>query len=347
MKKLCKTICSLAVIASMGVAMGGCSKPTETTPKPAENTESASADTFHIGILQLVEHDALDASRKGFTDALAENGYVDGKNIAVDFQNAQNDQSNLKTMSQKFVNDKVDLILAIATPAAQSVATETTEIPILGTAITDYVEAGLIESDEAPNTNVSGTSDRTPVKQQFELMMKILPNTKTVGIMYNSSEANSEVQAKLAMAAAEDLGIAYELGTVTSTNDIPQAVQSLVNKVDAFYIPTDNTFASAMANVTTITNEQKIPVIVGESGSCKGGGLATTGIDYYKLGYQTGKMAVRVIQGEDVSTMPIEYTEDNDICINLDAASTIGVEIPKDVLDSASIIIQNGEVTEK
>lgn len=346
MKKLRNLLTCVAAITAAAMTLGGCSKPAE-APTTPENTETASSEPFSIGILQLVEHEALDASRTGFLDALAEEGYKDGENISVNFQNAQNDQSNLKTMSQKFVNDNVDLILAIATPAAQSVATETTTIPILGTAITDYVEAGLVESNENPTTNVSGTSDRTPVEEQFQLMMKLLPDTKKVGIMYNSSEPNSEIQAKVAMKVAEELGLTYEIGTVTNINDIPQAVQSLVTKVDAFYIPTDNTFASAMVNLTAITNDAKIPVIVGESGPCKNGGLATTGIDYYKLGYQTGKMAVRIIQGEDISTMPIEYAESNDICINLDAANILGIEIPQDVLDSASIIIQDGKVTQK
>lgn len=347
MKKICKTIVSIATIAAMTFAMAGCSKPAEPAEPTEETAENTSETQYHIGILQLVEHEALDASREGFLDALAEAGYKEGENLSVDFQNAQNDQSNLKTMSQKFVNDKVDLILAIATPAAQSVATETTEIPVLGTAITDYVQAGLVENDEAPNTNVSGTSDRTPVEEQFELMTKILPETKTVGIMYNSSEANSEIQANMAQAAAEKLGLKYELGTVTNTNDIPQALQSLLDKVDAFYVPTDNTFASAMPNVTAITNEANLPVIVGENGPCKNGGLATIGIDYYNLGYQTGKMAVEVLEGADISQMPIQYNEDNKIAVNLDTAKTLGIEIPSEILENASILIENGEVTEK
>ena len=280
-----RKICSFAMATTMIFTVAACSsQPTE----PVENQETgeeqtAEGEQFKIGILQLMEHDALDNARNGFLDALAEGGYTEGEKIVVDVQNAQGDQSNLKTMSQKFVNDKEDLILAIATPAAQSVAAETQEIPILATAITDYPEAGLVESNEVPNVNLSGTSDRTPVKEQLALLKQILPDVKKVGIMYNSSEANSEIQARSAIEACEDLGLEYQEGTVTNVNDIQQVVQSIVGDVDALYIPTDNTFASAIPLVASITDVEKVPVICGENGMVKGGGLATVGIDYYKL----------------------------------------------------------------
>lgn len=323
------------------------SQPTE----PAENQEvgeeqTAEGEQFKIGILQLMEHDALDNARNGFLDALEEGGYAEGEKIVVDVQNAQGDQSNLKTMSQKFVNDKEDLILAIATPAAQSVAAETQEIPILATAITDYPEAGLVESNEAPNVNLSGTSDRTPVKEQFALLKQILPDVKKVGIMYNSSEANSEIQARSAIEACEDLGLEYQEGTVTNVNDIQQVVQSIVGDVDALYIPTDNTFASAIPLVASITDVEKVPVICGENGMVKGGGLATVGIDYYKLGQQTGKMAIRVLEGEDISKMPVEFPDTTEVCINLDTAEKIGITIPQEIIDSAAIVIKDGAVVE-
>lgn len=347
MKKPLKLICSLALTATMAFALVGCgAKPENSgtdTSTPKESATVNDADKLlNIGVIQLVEHDALDSARNGFIDSLAQAGYKDGEKITLDIQNAQNDPSNLKTISQKFSNEKKDLVLAIATSSAQSMATENAEIPILGTAITDYEEAGLTASK-----NVSGTSDRTPVTQQFDLMMKLLPDTKTVGIMYNSSEVNSEFQAKLAQEAASVLGLSYEFGTVTSTNDIQQAVQSLAGKVDVLYIPTDNTFASAMATVSSVTNETKTPVIVGENGMCKGGGLATVGIDYYKLGQQTGQMAVQVLEGGDISTMPVEFLENTDICINLDTANLLGITIAQDIIDSATIVIENGEAVTK
>lgn len=363
MKKSLKLILSLTLSAAMVFAFTGCSEkksetpPTTSTPEATPQTTPQIEETvsktpeeksnYKIGIIQFSEHAALTASNSGFVQALSDAGYKDGENITIDNQNAQNDQSNLKTISQRFVQNNSDLILAIATPSALSAANETTDIPILCTAVTDYMEAGLISSNENPATNVSGTSDRTPVKEQFDLMMKILPDTKKVGIMYNSSEVNSEIQAKLAEEACRALNLEYEFGTVTNTNDIAQAVQSIAGRVDALYVPTDNTFATSIATVSQIAEQEKLPVIVGENGMCQGGGLATVGIDYQKLGYQTGQMAVRVLKGEDITTMPIEFTDITDICINLDVAKAIGIEIPKEVLDSASITVENGEMITK
>jgi len=306
-KGIFRTICSFTVATAMVLTATACSSSQPAEQQGEEQTQQQSEDgeQIKIGVLQLMEHDALDNARNGFVDALAEGGYVDGEKIVIDVQNAQGDQSNLKTMSQKFVNDKEDLILAIATPAAQSVAAETQEIPILATAITDYPEAWLVSSNEEPNVNLSGTSDRTPVKEQFALLKQILPDVKKVGIMYNSSEANSEIQARSAIEACEELGLTYQECTVTNVNDIQQVVQSIVGEVDALYIPTDNTFASAIPLVVSITDVEKVPVICGENGMVKGGGLATVGIDYYKLGEQTGKMAIRVLEGEDISKMPV------------------------------------------
>ena len=225
--------------------------------------------------------------------------------------------------------------MAIATPAAQSMAAETTEIPILVTAVTDLVGASLIEDNEAPGTNVSGTSDLTPVALQFDLLQEILPEAKTVGIMYTSSEVNSEIQAKIAMEAAEERGLAYEVGTVTNINDVAQAVASLADRVDVIYIPTDNVLANGMANVAALTNEAGVPVIVGEAGMCQNGGLATVGIDYYKLGYQTGQMAIRIFEGADISAMPVEYASDAAVGVNETTAKALGIEIPQSVMDRA------------
>ncbi len=347
-KGIFRTICSFTVATAMVLTATACSSSQPAEQQGEEQTQQQSEDgeQIKIGVLQLMEHDALDNARNGFVDALAEGGYVDGEKIVIDVQNAQGDQSNLKTMSQKFVNDKEDLILAIATPAAQSVAAETQEIPILATAITDYPEAGLVSSNEEPNVNLSGTSDRTPVKEQFALLKQILPDVKKVGIMYNSSEANSEIQARSAIEACEELGLTYQEGTVTNVNDIQQVVQSIVGDVDALYIPTDNTFASAIPLVASITDVEKVPVICGENGMVKGGGLATVGIDYYKLGQQTGKMAIRVLEGEDISKMPVEFPDTTEVCINLDTAEKIGITIPQEIIDSAAIVIKDGAVVE-
>lgn len=285
-----------------------------------------------IGIIQLADHVALDSAREGFIAALKDNGYVDGQNITIDYQNAQGDQTNLSTISDRFVSNKVDLILGIATPAVQAVAGKTTEIPILGTAVTDYVAARLVDSNEAPGGNISGTNDMNPIKDQIDLLVKLVPDAKTVGVLYTSSEDNSIVQAKIAKEVIESKGLVYTEVTVTNTNDVQQAVQSIVEKCDAIYIPTDNTFASAMPVVHGVTSQSKTPVICGEAGMVENGGLATLGINYYDLGYQTGLMAVKILKGEaKPATMPIESASGFDFAINGEVAEEIGLSIPDDL----------------
>lgn len=290
---------------------------------------SASEGQKTIGVIQYVQHVALDSAREGFVQALADNGYVDGDKIALDIQNAQADASNLATISDRFVANNVDLVLAIATPAAQSIAGKTTTIPILGTAITDYVVARLVDSNEVPGTNVSGTTDMNPVADQIKLIKELFPETKTVGVLYTSSEDNSVLQAKLAKDAIEAEGMTYTEATVTSSNDVQQATQSIVDSCDAIYIPTDNVFASSMPVVYEVATAAKKPLIGGEAGMVKSGGLATLGINYYDLGYQTGLMAIRVLNGEDVSKMPIETATKMDYTFNSTYADAIGFTIPE------------------
>lgn len=300
----------------------------------------AQEQVINIGVLQLVEHASLDDAYRGFVDALKDAGYEDGKNLKIDYQNAQADQANLMTMSERFVQDNVDLILAIATPAAQAVAAATSEIPILITAVTDPVTARLAESMEKPGLNITGTTDAGPIDKQLELLKELFPNVKTLGILYNSSEVNSEVQAKQAEEIAVALGWEVRFGTLTSVNDIEQVANSLAGKVDAFYAPTDNTIASAMPNLAKVAEEKKLPVICGAPEMISAGGLATIGIDYYKLGRQTGEMAVRVLKGEAVpAEMPIESLTDTDMIVNLDFAKAIGYTFPQEIMDKATKVI--------
>lgn len=289
-------------------------------------------DTVKIGVIQLTEHVALDASYQGFVDGLAEAGYVDGENIVIDFNNAQGDQSNCTTIAQKLVNDKSDLILAIATPAAQACAAQTSDIPILITAVTDPASSGLVASNEAPGGNVTGTSDLTPVAEQMKLLTQLLPEAKTVGILYCSSEDNSIFQADIAKAEAEKLGLSWIEATVSNTNEIVSVVESLVSKVDVIYSPTDNMMAEGMAAVTSVATQNGVPCIVGEEGMVENGGLATYGLDYYNLGKQTAAMAVSVIKGEKKpADMPIEYLTECTLAINEDTAKALGIEIPADL----------------
>lgn len=292
----------------------------------------AKKDKFSIGIIQLGEHVALDSARDGFIKALADNGYADGEKVTIDVQNAQFDQSNLSTISDLFVSNKVDLVLAIATQAAQAIKGKTDSIPILGTAVTDYVVAKLVDSNEVPGGNVSGTSDMNPIKEQIDLLVKLVPDAKTVGCIYTSSEDNSILQAKIAKAAIEALGMSYVEVTISNSNDVQQAMQTLVGKCDAIYIPTDNVVASAMPVVQGITAESKTPTICGESGMVDNGGLATLGINYYDLGYQTGLMAVKILKGDaEISKMPVEFAKGFDFAINGTVANEIGITIPSDL----------------
>ena len=324
--------------ASMVVlALTGCgvkdNSTTGSSTTGSSNTETE-GKIYRIGINQLVEHDALDASYKGFVDALAEAGYVEGKNLELDYQVAQGDMSTAGTIATKQVNDKPDLILSIATPSAQAVVNATKDIPVLVTAVTDPASAGLVASNEAPGGNVSGTSDLTPVKKQIELLKQLIPDAKKIAVLYSSSEVNSVVQADLAKAAGKELGIEVIDSTVSNSNEIQQVVQSLVGKVEAIYAPTDNLIASAMSTVAQVANANNLPVICGEGGMVDKGGLATYGIDYYELGVLTGKQAVKILEGTATTAdMPIEYLPDEKctLQINSEVAKQLGIIIPEEL----------------
>lgn len=326
MKKYGKPIMVLVLSALLIAMSTGCAGSEQADSQSGEET------VVKVGIVQYMDHVALDSARQGFIDALADNGYVDGENIAIDLQNAQGDQSNLSTISDRFVSDQVNLVLAIATPATQAIAGKTTDIPILGTAVTDYVAARLVDSNDAPGSNVTGTTDMNPIKEQIDLLVKLVPDAKTVGVLYTSSEDNSILQAGIAKEAIEKLGLNYVEVTVTNSNDVQQATQSIVDQCDAIYIPTDNVFASAMPVVHGVTSQSKTPVICGESGMVDTGGLATLGINYYDLGYQTGLMGVKILKGEaEPQTMPIESAAKFDFAINGTVAEEIGLVIPADL----------------
>ncbi len=226
-------------------------------------------------------------------------------------------------------------MLAIATPSAQSMAGKTESIPILGTAITDYVSARLAQSDDKPGYNVSGTTDMNPIKEQIELIKRMLPDTKTIGLLYTASEDNSVLQAQIAREVIEGMGMAYTEVTVHNSNEVQQATQSIMDKCDAIYIPTDNVFASAMSLVYEVALSNKKPVFAGEAGMTMGGGLATLGVNYYNLGHQTGLMALKVLAGEPVADMPIERQTEFDYTVNKTFCDALGIAIPEDLLPYA------------
>ena len=284
-----------------------------------------------IGVIQLVEHPALDANYQGFVDGLKEAGYVDGQNIKIDYQNAQGEQANCVTIAQKLINDRSDLIFAIATPAAQAVANLTDEIPIVISSVTDPESAKLVQKNTAPGNNVTGTSDLTPCAAQMQLLKKICPEAKTVGMLFCSSEQNSYFQIALAEKACDELGLKYVEATVSNSNEIQQVVQNLSKKVDVIYSPTDNMIAAGMTLVAQVATENGIPTIVGEEGMVNAGGLATYGLSYYELGKQTAKMAVEVIEGKKPADMPIQYLDKCDLKINEDTAKKLGITIPSNL----------------
>ena len=324
---------ALAAGLMLTLALGvmGCGGDKKEAPKKAEKV--------NVGIVQLVEHAALDAANKGFVEGLASKGYKEGQNIAYDRQNAQADQSNLQNIAHRFVNNKVNLICAIATPAAQTVANVTSDIPIVATAVTDYKAAKLVKDNAKPGTNVTGTTDMNPVEQQLDLLLKLVPNAKSVGTIYCSSEVNSQLQIEILKKAAAAKGVTVKEATVSNVNDIQQAARSLVGKVQAIYVPTDNVLASAMPTLVSVTEEAKLPVICGVGGMVKAGGVATLGVDYYKLGFQAGEMAADILSGKSKpADMAIQAQKEFKAMVNVKEAEKIGLKVPEDVLKGAELV---------
>lgn len=295
-------------------------------------------DTYTIGVTQIVEHPALDSSREGFMQALADSGYVEGENIVVDYKNAQGDINTANTIADGFVSDGVDMIFAIATPTAQAAYNATKDIPILITAVTDPVTAGLVQSMDQSGTNVTGTSDMTPIDKQFELLAQLVPEAKKVGIVYNTGESNSEIQVAMAEEEASKLGLEIVKKGVTDVNEVAQALDSFVNDIDVLYVPTDNMIVSAMPLITAKTLEAGVPVIGSEEGQVEQGAMATEGINYYELGYQTGVMAIKVIEGEEPGNIGLETLENTELVINKTSADQLGMTIPEDLAQDAKTL---------
>ncbi|MGO1235102.1 ABC transporter substrate-binding protein [Microbacterium gubbeenense] len=299
--------------------------------------ESAGGDeTMKIGVLQFVQHPALDAATEGFKEALDDAG-VD---VEYDDQNAQGEVPNTNTIATTFASDDLDLVFTVATPAAQAATQAILDTPVLFTAVTDAEAAGLVDSNDAPGANVTGTSDLNPVADQLALLAEIAPDAKTVGVVYSSGEVNSEVQVDLAKEAAADLGLTIKEATVSNSSEVQQATQSL-GDVDAIYVPTDNTVVSGIAALIQVAEQKQIPVVSGDSGPVDGGAIATIGIDYTKLGHQTGEMAAKILQdGADPAEMAVETSNDVELIINPAAAERMGVELPDSVTERADTVVE-------
>ena len=324
-----------SVIVLMLTFMVGCEGNSQTVGE-----QSTADESVKLGIIQVAEHPALDAARHGFLETMAANGYEEGENLIVDYGNAQGDQTALQTIAKKLVTGGCDMILAIATDSAQAVAAETTEIPILFTAVTDPVTAKLVQSNEKPGTNATGTNDMNPVKDQIELLQRLAPQGKNIGVVYNAGEVNSVVQVDMVKQAATEAGLEVVEATVSNTSEVMQTAQSLIGRVDGIYIPTDNTVSSSVESVIKIAEGNALPVVVGEVGMVERGALATIGINYNKLGKQTAEMAIRILKGEKPQDMAVEEQKDMELVLNMKAAEMMDVTIPEDLKKQAATIIE-------
>ncbi|HFI0747090.1 TPA: ABC transporter substrate-binding protein [Streptococcus suis] len=317
--KLVKKLTSVTLVGAGLLALAACSSGLE-----EKSTEGA----VKVGVLQYMEHESLTAAREGFVAELADNGYKEGDKLVLDYQNAQGDQANLQTISEQLI-DSNDLVLAIATPAAQSLATVSTETPILFTAVTDPISADLVESLEKPGGLLTGTSDQAPIDKQVELLGQAVPDAKTVGILYTTSERNSEVQVEQAEKLLKEAGYKVVLKGITSSNEVQDATTSLMKDVDAVFVPTDNTVAATMSMIGELSAEHKVPVIGGSTDMVDQGGLLTYGTNYEALGRQTAKMAIKIIEGEKVSEVPVEYPEAVNLHVNEEMAQKLGIDTSK------------------
>ena len=306
--------------------------------KKSEETNKVENKEVKVGVLQLLSHPALDQIYKGLEDGLKKEGYEVGKNLKIDLQNAQGDQSNLASMGQKLVTDNNDILVGITTPATLSLSNATKDKPIIMGGITYPVEAGLIKTEDKPGNNITGVSDRTPIKQQLEIMKKVLPNMKKVGILYTASEDNAVKQAQEAEKLAKELGLEVKVSTVANTNDIQQVTESLASQTDAIFVPIDNTIASAMATVVKVTDAKKIPVFPSADTMVADGGLLGLGVDQYQIGVETAKVVAKVLKGADTKNMPIVLANEGVIYLNEAKAKQLGIEIPKEIKDKAKVV---------
>jgi putative ABC transport system substrate-binding protein len=307
-------------------------------------TLTVGAQEYRIGISQFVEHPALDSAREGFIQGLAEEGFTED-NVEFIEQNAQADFATAQSIAQQFKSNNLDLILAIATPNAQAAANVIKNTPVLFTAVTDPVEAGIVNSMDNPGGNLTGTTDMNPVAQQIELIKEFIPEITDLGVLYNPGEVNSVVQVDIVKEATETMGIKLHEATVSNSSEVSLAASALIGDVDAIYVPTDNIIVSALPSVLNITNENNIPVFASENGQVRQGAIATLGIDYKLLGIQTGKMAAKILNGAATAEMPVESSDELKLYLNTKAAENLGLEIPAAVSERANVIYD--EITQE
>lgn len=333
-KRLVGMLAAVAVLVAGAVAYSSLSNQ-------SQNNSTATADgKVKIGVLQYVTHASLDEIYRGIQDGLAEEGYKDKDNLTIDFMNAEGDQSKVATMSKQLVSNGNQVLVGIATPAAQGLANATTDKPVIMGAVTDPVGAKLVSSLDKPGGNVTGVSDGNPAKQQIELIQKLTPNVKTIGVLYSSNEDNSKSQVEDFTKLAKEAGFNVEAYTVPSTNEIASTVGVMVGKVDAIWVPIDNTIASAFATVVSANKDAKKPIYPSAAAMVEEGGLASVVVDQHDLGVATGKMAAKVLKGAKPADTAVEIFNTGKSVLNKKVAADLGVTIPADVEKDAGQVIK-------
>jgi len=318
----------ILVLVVAGVVAGCGSDEADTSASPSADTTQA----FTIGISQIVTHPALDATVQGFQDALEEAGY---SNVTYDLQNAEGDMATTASIAQKFAGDDLDLVLGVATPTAQALAKQITDVPVLFTAVTDPVGAGLVDDPAAPAANVTGVSDMQPVKPILELATTFRPDAKNVGMVYNAGESNSVFLVEQAEKDAATMGLTIVKAPASTSAEVQAAAKSLIGRVDAIAVIGDNTAVSALESIVKVCDENDIPLVAGDPDSVKRGAVACYGFDYYDLGKQTGAMAAQIMAGTPVTDVPVQFAENLQLSVNEAAATAQGVTLPQDMIDEA------------
>lgn len=329
-KNLLATIVALTVMVVAALFM----------TQKEQTSQSASSEKVKIGVLQFVTHDSLDEIYKGIKAGLEEGGYSTTDNLEIDFMNAEADQSQVQTMSKKLVDNGNELLIGIATPAAQGLANATTELPIIMGAVTDPVGANLVTDLKNPGGNITGVSDQTPVADAVSLIKEITPDAKTIGVLYSSNEDNSKIQVEEFKAAAEEAGYTVLEYAVASSNELASTVEVATSKTDVLFTPVDNTVASAFSTVVSVANKTKTPIFTSVEDMVEGGGIASVTLSQYDLGVATGKMAAKILDGANPGDTPVQIFNEGTIVVNQKVAKELGITLSDDVINQASKVIE-------
>jgi putative ABC transport system substrate-binding protein len=328
---------TVAISACMSLVLAACGAG---AGKQQETSAPAAQQTVKLGLTQFVEHPALDTIRQGILDGLKASGFEEGKNLEVDYENAHGEVNNTVSIAQKFAGDGKDMVVAITTPSAQAAAKVITDKPVVFSTVTDPISAQLVSSLEKPDKNVTGTSDKVSMEQQLQLIKSVMPQVKTVGVVYTTSEINAEVQVKELEEAGKKLGVSVVKAGISSLSEVQLAAQSLVGKAEAILIPIDNTVVSSFEAVLGVAEQAKIPVFASDVDTVKRGAVATYGIDYYQMGKQTGEMAARILKGQKIADNPVEVSKKTDLYINEAAAAKFGLTLPAELKQQAKEIFK-------